>query len=417
MADGDAIEGLERSRAKLQEYAGSRGLVLTSESPWPGYVPAEQQTGSVRHAIWSLAGKFPGGAVGRLRHQAAFGSTLGMDVAMQHTIMVARLPQTVGYVPMLCVRPAELMSGLYYWGGDQRPRDTQRFESTELDRRYTVEVAKAQGQNWLWQLFSPALIDWIAHETPPDFGFKLETGVFTCECPQWRGQGQGRIDGEVDTEHLDVLVESSGKVASRIRDEVLEEIGTGSASSPDSAQAYVDWVAGPKHGRIVGTILKLAGADKPDDSVREWGSERGLEAESPATFHSRHITLPLPGAATDVVTGTLPGTTRRGSIAWITFSSDVDMERNYVAVVGDLSGAKLPVAWVEPGEAAVPGFGADIPPAALEDAKVGGLGISTAGEAAAVILEARTDMPGARVAGAEIDALIPRAVKIFDALA
>ena len=171
--------------------------------------------------------------------------------------MVARLPETVGYVPMLCVRPAELMSGLYYWGGDQRPRDDQRFESTELDRRYIVEIAKAQGQNWLWQLFSPALIDWIAHETPPDFGFKLETGVFTCECPQWRGQG--RMDGEVDTEHLDLLVESSGKVASRIRDEVLEEIGTGSASSPDSAQAYVDWVSGPKHGKIIGAILKLAG--------------------------------------------------------------------------------------------------------------------------------------------------------------
>jgi len=161
--------------------------------------------------------------------------------------------------------------------------------------------------------------------------------------------------------------------------------------------------------------MKLAGADKPDDSVREWGSERELESESPATFHSRHITLPLPGAASDAVGGTLPGTSRRGSIAWITFSSDVDMERNFVAVVGEIPGAKLPVAWVEPGEAAVPGFGADIAPAALEDAKVGGLGISTAGEAAAVILEAQGG-PGSNVKGAEIDALIPRAAKIFDAL-
>lgn len=414
MADGDAIEGLERSRAKLQEYADSSDLVLTSESPWPGYQPAEQQTGPVRHAIWSLAGTFPGGAVGRLRHQAVFGSVIGMDVKGQHTIMVARLPETVGYVPMLCVRPAELMSGLYYWGGDKRPRDTQRFESAELDRRFIVEIAKAQGQNWLWQLFSPALIDWIAHETPPDFGFKLETGVFTCECPQWRGQG--RPDGEVDAEQLDILVEASGKVAGRIRDEVLEEIGTGSASAPDSMQAYADWVAAPTHGKIVGAILKLAGAGM-DDSVKEWGAARGLEVESPATFHSHHITLPLPGAATDVVSGTLPGTSRRCSIAWITFSSDVDMERNYVAIVGELPGAKLPVAWVEPGEASVPGFGADIPPAALEDAKAGGLGISTAGEGAAVILEAKADIPGTRVTGAEIDALIPRAAKIFDALA
>ena len=34
-----------------------------------------------------------------------------------------------------------------------------------------------------------------------------------------------------------------------------------------------------------------------------------------------------------------------------------------------------------------------------------------------MILEAKSDMPGTRVTGAEIDALIPRAAKIFDALA
>ena len=311
MPGDEAIEGLERTGALLAEYAAKRDLVITSDAPWPGYVPAEQQTGPVRHAVWSLAGRFPGGAVGRLRHQAVFGSVIGMDVAGQHTIMVARLPETVGYVPVLCVRPDELMSGMYYWGGDKRSRDSQKFESTELDRRYIVEIAPGQGQNWLWQLFSPALINWLAHETPQDFGFKLETGVFACECPQWRGQA--RTDGEVDTEHLDTLVESSGKVASRIRDEVIEEIGTGSASSPDSLQAYVDWVAAPKHGKLIGAVLKLADAVAPDDSTAKWGTERGLEPESPATFHSRHITLPLPGAATGVVSGTLPGTSRAGS--------------------------------------------------------------------------------------------------------
>ncbi|CAN5495657.1 hypothetical protein BH20ACT15_BH20ACT15_06030 [soil metagenome] len=413
MPDGDAIEGLERSAAKLKEYADSRGLVFASESPWPGYVPAEQQTGPVRHAIWSLAGRFPGGAVGRLRHQAVYGSVIGKGVAGQHTIMVARLPETVGYVPVLCVRPAEFMLGLYYWGGDQRPRDSQRFESTELDRRYVVEIAKGQGQNWLWQLFSPALINWIAHETPPDFAFKLETWAFTCEVPQWRGQA--RLDGEVDTEQLDLLVDCSGKVASRIRDEVLEEVGTGSASAPDSAQAYVDWVAAPRHGRIVGAILKLAGADKPDDSVRQWGSARGIEPESTATFHARNINLPLPGAATDVLTGTLPGIAREGSIAWITFSSEVDIEQNYVAVVGEIAGAQLPVAWVDPGEAAVPGFGDEIAPAALEAAKAGGLGVSTAGGTAAVIMGAPGG-PISPISGADVDALIPTAAKILDAL-
>ena len=71
---------------------------------------------------------------------------------------------------------------------------------------------------------------------------------------------------------------------------------------------------------------------------------------------------------------------------------------------------------VDPGDAEVPGFGADIAEAALKDAAAGGLGISTAGDAAAVIIEASGAMPAAPVSAAEIDAALPRAAKIFDSL-
>ena len=91
----------------------------------------------------------------------------------------------------------------------------------ELDRRYIVEVAKGQDHAWLRQLFPPSFIDWLASNTPVDFGFRLDGGIFTCECPQYRGQH--RADGEVDFEHLDLLGGTGGRAASRIRDEVLEE--------------------------------------------------------------------------------------------------------------------------------------------------------------------------------------------------
>jgi hypothetical protein len=408
---GGALEGLQRSEAALRVYADEHGLTLSSEPPFPGAPPAEEQVGPVRHAVWSLAGELPGGAVGRLRHQAVYGDVLGIDVAGQHTIMVARMPESVGYVPILCMRPKSIDSGLYYWGGDQRPRDSQEFESAELKRRFVIDIARDQGQNWLWQLFSPALIDWLAHETPEDFGFKLETGVFTCEAPQWRGQA--RADGEVDPDYLDLISNAGGKVAGRIRDEVLEEVGTGSASAPDSAEAYANWVSTPAHGRIVGAILKLAGADKPDGSVVEWGARHGLEPESPATFHARHITLPLPGAANDVVSGTLPGSQLRGSVAWIAFSSPVDMEQNYVAVVAELGG-RLPTAWVDAGEASVPGFGADVPAAALDAARAGGFGVATAGGSACAYI--RGASPGSYPSGAEIDAFLSRAVEALKSL-
>ncbi len=410
MGEAEAIEGLQRSEAILRAYADEHGLELRSESPWPGYMPAEQQTGPIRHAIWSLAGKLPGGVTGRLRHQAAFGETLGMKVAQQHTIMVCRLPESVGYIPMLCVRPDELGMGLYYWGGDQRPRESAKFESAELDRRYIVDIVKGQDQNWLYQLFAPTMIDWLAHETPRDFGFKLDSGVFTCECPQWRGQG--RMDGEVDTEHLDLLSTCGGRSASRIRDEVLEEIAGTSRPDGPSAAAHAEWAGEAKHGCIVGTILgfaNLVGGGLGDDSVKKYAEELGMTYEPPAEFHTRHIALPLPGTAGEVATGTLPGTSAQGSIAWIAYSSDVDMERNYAAIVTETR-SEQGVNWVDADDVGIAGFGEELPAPVLEIVRNAGYGISTAGRTVCVYAEGSA--PGTWPGKAEIEALASRTVEI-----
>lgn len=394
--DSEALEGLHRSEAALAGYAERHDLVLREEQPNPGYVPAAEQPGPVKHAIWSLAGKFPGGAVGRLRHQAAFGKTLGVDVRMQHTIMVCRVPESVGYVPMLCLRPDELTTGLYYWGGDQRDRQSQRFESVELERRYLVEVAPGQAQNWIFQLFSPKFIDWLAHSTPPDFGFKLDLGVFTCETPQWRGQ-PGSLTGEVDPEALDLLATTGGLVASRIRDEVLEEAdGFGRAAEVDSAEAYAKWANAPKHGRIIKTILWAARFVEENDGISKFAADRGLGEESPADFHARYIGLAMPGAATSVASGSLPGGDREGSLAWLEYSSEVDMEREYVALATAVD-RDLEPGWVDPEDVGVPGAGEEIPRAAVERCAALGLGIATSRRAACVYMRTEGTTPGTAI--------------------
>lgn len=374
--ESEALEGLRRSEAALRDYAAEHDLALREEQPYPGYVPAAQQPGPVKHAIWSLAGRFPGGAVGRLRHQAMFGKTLGVDVAGQHTIMVCRLPESVGYVPMLCVRPDELTGGMYYWGGDSRPRQKQRFESAALERRFLVEVAKGQGQNWIFQLFTPKFIDWLATSTPIDFGFKLDLGVFTCETPVWRGQ-PGSLTGEVDSAALDLLVESGGRVAGRVRDEVLEEARLfGEPAEIDSAEAYAAWATAPKHGRIIGTILKLARVAAEDDGISAYGSSRGLEYESPARFHARYIGLAMPGAAVGVATGSLPGGGRQGSLAWLEYSSEVDMDHEYVAMATE-SSRPLETEWLDPADVGGPASEILMPAAARQTAEECGFGVST----------------------------------------
>jgi hypothetical protein len=375
-----ALEGLRRSEEKLRAYAEERGLVLSVDALWPGAPAPEQQVGPVRHAVWSLAGRFPGGAIGRLRHQAIFGKTMGMNVAGQHTIMVSKLPESVGYIPLLNLRPSDFGAGLFVWAGDKRARQEAKFESTELGRKYVIETAAGQDQNWLYQLFPPTFINWLASSTPPDFGFRLDGGVFTCEAPEYRGQATS-LTGEVEPTYLDMLSEASGKVASRIRDEVLEEIGTGKEGSPASAAAAAE-AAKPRYGFLIRSILKLAGGEG-DSGVAAYAAERGMAVTPPAEFHSSHIALPLPGTATDVASGTLPGSERQGHIAWITFSSSVDVEKEYVAVIADFD-HKLPSAWIDEEDIGVPGFDAEVPPAALEAARSEGFGLSSGGRCACV---------------------------------
>ena len=409
MDESAAIEGLERTQRRLEEFAEGHGLTVRPELVWPGQPLAHEQRGPVRFAAWSVSGALPGGVAGRLRHQAVYGQTLGMKVAMQHTIMVCRIPESVGYVPMLSVRAEGLEPALFYWAGDKRPReDVGGFESVELDRRYIVEVAKGQDQAWLRQLFPPTFIDWLASNTPVDFGFRLDDGVFTCECPQYRGQH--RADGEVDFEHLELLASVGGKAAGRIRDEVVEETRVGwGGTNPDSAAAHGARQGSRKHGRMIGLLMKLAG-EGTDSSITEFGERHGMEPKETAEFHANHIALPLPGLASDVLTGTLPGTSVKGDLAWLEFSSSVDLQRNYVAVVID-TGSDGPTLWVDADDVTIPGFGADLAPEALELATAGGYGISANGSKVCVY---KPSPPGsaAFASAAEIEALCPAAAEI-----
>ncbi len=406
MDEQEAIAGLVRTEEKLRSFAERNDLVVRDELPWPGAQPPHEQRGPIRHAIWSVSGRLPGGAVGRLRHQAVFGSTFGMKVDGQHTIMVCRLPETVGYVPMVCCRPDELMSNTYYWGGDRRPRAERKFESLELDRRFVIEVAKGQGENWLFQLFSPSFIDFLAHETPRDFGFKLDSGVFTCETPQWRGQPGGE---EALLDNLELLATTGGRVAGRLRDEVLEEEGLGHA--PDSAEAHGTWTKGRRHGRLVGMLLKLAG--EGDDGVTGYGEERGMHAVDPAQFHSARPRVPFPGTATSVLEGPLPGSGRPGLLAWIEYSSEVDMQHNYLAIVCDL-GREQSAIWIDADDVGAAGVGDELPARARELVTAGGFGFSSAG--CSVCVYERVPGFNSWPEAAAVDGFAARAFEVVEAL-
>ncbi|MGK2956461.1 MAG: hypothetical protein ACSLFI_12435 [Solirubrobacterales bacterium] len=408
-SEEEAIRDLRKCEADLEAYASERGLIVKVDPPYPGAPSPEAQPGPMKHGVWSLVGVMPGGEVARLRHQAMFGSVMGMDTNTHHTVMITRQPETVAYVPMLNVRPDEVMAGLFEWAGDGRKRQQQTFESLELERRYVVEIAKGQEQEWLYRLFSPSFIDWLAHETPPDFAFRLSSGSFVCEAPQWRGQH--RVNGGVDVEHLDLLAGSGGKVAGRIRDEVLEQIGLGTVPKPRSGDANQNWTNGKKSGWLVNTILKFGGVEN-DDSAREFAEARGFESVDISEFHSSHIETPLPAAATDVFSGTLEGG-RPASLAWMEYENEIDGLRYYVGVVGEIK-TTVPHIWFDEVEVLATAEATGLPEAAVAIAREHGFGIATGGGAAVAYIS-KTGF-GGRPSGAEVDGLLAKSAAVFDAL-
>ena len=119
------------------------------------------------------------------------------------------------------------------------------------------------------------------------------------------------MDGEVDAD--------ASRPALRVR---RPESPRGSATrcsrrSPgrcrprSSAAAHADWATAAKHGRIVGSILELAGGDWATTASKKFARSTRWTREPAAEFHTRYIALPFPGTATEVATGTLPGTGRR----------------------------------------------------------------------------------------------------------
>lgn len=409
-----AMRELRRCEEDLRAYADDRGLVLRADPPYPGAPEPEAQPGPIKHCVWSLIGRMPGGTIGKLRHQATFGRIMGMDARLNHTVFIGRQPETVAYVPLLNCRPNEFAADLFAWAGDARGRQEQVFESVELERRFVIEIAKGQEQVWLWRLFSPALIDWLAHATPADFGFKLSSGSFQCEVPQWRGQA--RADGQVDAEHLDLLAGCGGRVSGRVRDEVLEQAGLSEGPVARSAEANRNWTNGRRENRLIRGLMKLVGAGGPDDSARLFAEGHGFaEAVDPADFHAAHITLPLPGAATDAFAGSLPGSGRPAHLVWMEYESEYYGLRHYVAVVAALD-RQGPDVWLDEDEVvAVPDAdGSGLPPEALGELRSRGYGISTGGGAGAIYVSS-TGWEG-RPGGPEIAALIDSAGGIFDSL-
>ncbi len=93
-------------------------------------------------------------------------------------VALTEVPGSTEFVPRLfCVRRGRSTRDDEFYGFEAR-HSKLWTESTKLNERYTISTSPFQDPNWLRQLFSPALVDWLAEDGPPaDFSFELAYGA------------------------------------------------------------------------------------------------------------------------------------------------------------------------------------------------------------------------------------------------
>ena len=85
-------------------------------------------------------------------------------------------------------------------------------ESTGLNQRYVISTSPYQDPNWLRQLFSPGLVDYLATQPPADFSFELAYGALLGSVE----------DDDPGPDGLAALCEATVRVAERIAQECAE---------------------------------------------------------------------------------------------------------------------------------------------------------------------------------------------------
>ena len=271
--------------AALAEWAKGLGLEYAETARLPDQTDVLSRRGKVEGAV---SGTLPGGLEGTLlfytytwtdgdgdRHERPF------------TLVVTRIPESIGFAPYLSFsgRESDLNAGLRSLAG-MRKLDLGDTEGLKGSRAY---VFKGTNESWLMQLFSPALVDWLARSDDA-FGFELAGGVLVAGLDRHRG---GKF--------LQTLCEDAAHIAGAIRAESIEEAETGGAE----AEAAKDLeAADPRMNRVLGSVA-VGSPASPDAARAQFRSHLRrsprVYIEALGTALAMTAVLNIPGIALPIV--------------------------------------------------------------------------------------------------------------------
>jgi hypothetical protein len=129
----------------------------------------------------------------------------------EYHAVFARIPESQPFVSRLsCDRKGRNVTDEHY--GFEIRSSRLWTESIRLNDRFEVKCSPFQDDNWLRQLFSPTLVDWLADDSPGDFSFELAYGSLFCT-----------IEADYpEADELTALWDGAATVAKRIHDESHE---------------------------------------------------------------------------------------------------------------------------------------------------------------------------------------------------
>jgi hypothetical protein len=198
------------------------------------------------------------------------------------------------------------------------------LESARFLERYAVSTDGDQDQLAVWQLFSPALIQWLTEEAPERFSFELQDGALACFVPGYTA----------DPGELDALCAAAARVFARVsaidghgravspgddsgRGQVERELAEHRFASPprsvkEAAKAF-------RQGLRLGDRAWAMGAEA---FFREQAALVGFEPIATAAYRAGHLDNFLPGALARAAQGRLGG----GETAFLVLTDSDDYE-------------------------------------------------------------------------------------------
>ncbi|HEX6664967.1 MAG TPA: hypothetical protein VF081_00050 [Solirubrobacterales bacterium] len=188
------------------ELAAARGL---EQLPGFGTGPltpllVEGKGAGLQPALRGQLGEGVEGVVGHFAYKR--NKTFRFNVAL------TQVPAATAFAPrVFCIRRGRSTRDDEFYGFEARYSKLWT-ESTALNERYAVSTSPYQDPNWMRQLFSPALVDYLATEPPADFSFELAYGVLLGSVE----------DDDPGADGLAALCDATAHVAARIARECAE---------------------------------------------------------------------------------------------------------------------------------------------------------------------------------------------------